>query len=133
MWRENPTWGQRIIAAELAKLGYQISPRTVAKYRPSDGEQTYLEPRGRLLKWRMMVSSIDESPIPEARVDDLDLGNETDAATWDARMDAMAERRIRQARARLEQMGVIDRDGHLVSRELPPDMLPSSLTSVETG
>jgi hypothetical protein len=35
MWRENPTWGQRIIAAELAKLGYQISPRTVAKYRPS--------------------------------------------------------------------------------------------------
>lgn len=36
MWRENPTWGQQIIAAELAKLGYQISPRTVAKYRPSD-------------------------------------------------------------------------------------------------
>ena len=35
MWRENPTWGQQIIAAELAKLGYQISPRTVAKYRPS--------------------------------------------------------------------------------------------------
>src|ERR1017187_195015 len=34
MWRENPTWGQRIIAAELANLGYQISPRTVAKYRP---------------------------------------------------------------------------------------------------
>jgi hypothetical protein len=45
----------------------------------------------------------------------------------------MAERRIRQARARLEQMGVIDRDGHLVSRELPPDMLPTSLTRVETG
>jgi len=36
MWRENPTWGQQIIAAELAKLGYQISPRTVAKYRPSN-------------------------------------------------------------------------------------------------
>ena len=36
MWRENPTWGQKIIAAELAKLGYQVSPRTVAKYRPSD-------------------------------------------------------------------------------------------------
>jgi hypothetical protein len=30
-------------------------------------------------------------------------------------------------------MGVTDRDGHLVSRELPPDMLPTSLTSVETG
>jgi hypothetical protein len=48
-------------------------------------------------------------------------------------MDAMAERRIQQARSRLEQMGVIDRDGHLVSRELPPDMRPTSLTSVETG
>jgi putative transposase len=36
MWRENPTWGQQIIAAELAKLGYQISPGTVAKYRPSN-------------------------------------------------------------------------------------------------
>ena len=32
----SPTWGQQIIAAELAKLGYQVSPRTVAKYRPSD-------------------------------------------------------------------------------------------------
>jgi len=35
MWRDNPTWGQQIIAAELAKLGYQVSPRTVAKYRPA--------------------------------------------------------------------------------------------------
>ena len=35
MWRENPTWGQQIIAAELAKLGYQVSPCTVAKYRPT--------------------------------------------------------------------------------------------------
>ena len=34
MWRENPTSGQQIIAAELAKLGYHVSPRTVAKYRP---------------------------------------------------------------------------------------------------
>ena len=80
-----------------------------------------------------MPAMIDESLIPEARVDDLDLEKEADAATWDARMDAMAERRIRQARARLEQMGVIDCDGQLVSRELPPDMSPTSLTSVETG
>jgi hypothetical protein len=80
-----------------------------------------------------MALTIDGSPIPEARVDDLDLDNEGDAATWDARMDAMAERRIRQARARLEQMGVIDREGQLVSRQLPPDMLPTLLTSVETG
>jgi len=80
-----------------------------------------------------MATTMDESPIPEARLDDLDLDNEADVATWDARMDAMAERRIQQARARLEAMGVIDRDGHLVSRELPPDMLPTSLTSIETG
>jgi hypothetical protein len=80
-----------------------------------------------------MLLKIDGPPIPEARVDDLNLDNEADAATWDARMDAMADQRIRQARARLEQMGVIDRAGHLVSRQLPPDMLPTSLTSVETG
>lgn len=79
------------------------------------------------------MTPVDESPIPEARVDDLDLDDEADAATWEARMDAMAERRIQQARARLEQMGVIDANGHLTSRELPPDMLPTSSTSVETG
>ena len=63
----------------------------------------------------------------------LDLDDDIDVATWDARMDAMAERRILQARARLEQMGVIDRDGRLISREIPPDMLPTSGTSIETG
>jgi hypothetical protein len=81
----------------------------------------------------MMATVLDESTIPEARVDDLDLDDEADAATWDARMDAMAERRIQQARARLEQMGVIDRNGRLVSRELPPDMRPTSTTSVDSG
>ena len=78
-----------------------------------------------------VAATIDEFPIPEARVDDLNLDDEADAATWDARMDAMAERRIHQARARLEQRGGLERDGHLVSRELPPDMLPRSATSVE--
>jgi len=36
---ENPLWGQRYIQAELEKLGYKLSPRTVAKYmrRPFDG------------------------------------------------------------------------------------------------
>ena len=33
-------------------------------------------------------------------------------------MDALAEQRIRQARERLEQMGVINTDGRLVSHEL---------------
>jgi len=35
-----------------------------------------------------MGGTADESLIPEARVDDLDLDDDTDAATWDARMDA---------------------------------------------
>ena len=49
MWRENPTWGQQIIAAELAKLGYQISPRTVAKYRPANLD------RQRGQRWTMFI------------------------------------------------------------------------------
>ena len=35
MWIENPLWGEDVIAAELAKLGHHVSPRTVAKYRPA--------------------------------------------------------------------------------------------------
>jgi hypothetical protein len=34
-WKENPLWGEDKIAAELGKLGYKVSPRTVARYRPS--------------------------------------------------------------------------------------------------
>ena len=33
-WTENPLWGENRIASELGKLGYKVSPRTVAKYRP---------------------------------------------------------------------------------------------------
>lgn len=35
MTRENPTWSRRRIAAELAKLGHDISKDTVAKYMPN--------------------------------------------------------------------------------------------------
>jgi hypothetical protein len=35
MWRENATWGEDMIRGQLAKLGYVVSSRTVAKYRPS--------------------------------------------------------------------------------------------------
>lgn len=35
MWRDNATWDEDVISGELAKLGYVVSPRTVAKYRPS--------------------------------------------------------------------------------------------------
>jgi len=34
MWRENPTWGAPKIRRELLKLGIQVSPSTIQKYRP---------------------------------------------------------------------------------------------------
>lgn len=49
MWKENPLWGEDVIAAELAKLGHHVSPRTVAKYRPAN------LPRGRGQKWSIFV------------------------------------------------------------------------------
>ena len=75
----------------------------------------------------------EEWTIPEARLDDLDLDVEADRAIWLERLDALAERRIREARVRLETMGIIDREGRLISRILPPDMLPGSDSSIETG
>jgi hypothetical protein len=48
-WKENPLWGEDKIAAELGKLGYRVSPRTVAKYRPP-----YL-PRNRGQSWPTFV------------------------------------------------------------------------------
>jgi transposase InsO family protein len=49
MWRENRLWGENRIAGELAKLGWRVSPRTVAKYRPK-----HLE-RGRGQGWRTFL------------------------------------------------------------------------------
>jgi hypothetical protein len=39
---ENPLWGQRRLQAELNRLGFSVSARTVAKYmrRPYDGKPT---------------------------------------------------------------------------------------------
>ena len=34
LWRENVLWGENRIAGECEKLGWKVSPRTVAKYRP---------------------------------------------------------------------------------------------------
>ncbi len=49
MWKENPLWGEDVIAGELAKLGHHVSPRTVAKYRPAH------LPRGRGQKWSTFI------------------------------------------------------------------------------
>lgn len=71
--------------------------------------------------------------IVEARLDDLDLDDEADRATWEDRLRALSASRLRQARARLERMGIIDSQGRIISDERPADMLASSETSVDTG
>jgi hypothetical protein len=73
------------------------------------------------------------SPIPSARFDDLDLDRAEDEEEWERRVMALAATRIVAERARLEQLGIVDANGDLVSRELPPDMLPESEATVETG
>jgi hypothetical protein len=75
----------------------------------------------------------DRSVIPSAPCDDLDLDRPEDEEEWERRVMRLADQRIVAERARLERLGVIDRDGNLVSTELTPDMRPESDTSVETG
>jgi hypothetical protein len=72
-------------------------------------------------------------PIPSAPFDDLDLDRAEDREEWDRRVMALAAARIAAERTRLEQLGIIDANGDLVSRQLPPDMLPDSDTTTETG
>ena len=73
------------------------------------------------------------SPIPSAPFDDLDLDQPEDEEEWERRVMALASARIVAERERLERLGIIDANGDLVSRELPPDMLPESDATVETG
>ncbi len=75
----------------------------------------------------------EPSPIPSAPFDDLDLDSAEDEEEWERRVMALAAARITAERARLEGLGVVDAKGELVSRELPPDMLPESDTTLETG
>jgi len=56
-----------------------------------------------------------------------------DQEEWDRRVMALASARIAAERSRLERLGIIDANGDLVSRQLPPDMQPESDTTVETG
>ena len=71
--------------------------------------------------------------IPKAPVADLDLSAPGQREEWERRVMALAERRLKQARERLTAMGIVDDNGDLRSNELPPDMLPDSDTSLETG
>jgi hypothetical protein len=79
------------------------------------------------------ANSPSTSPIPSAPFDDLDLDRVEDEEEWERRLMALAAARIAAERARLEQLGVIDASGNLVSHDLPPDMRPESDTTVETG
>jgi hypothetical protein len=45
---------------------------------------------------------------------------------------ALAAARIAAERIRLERLGIVNADGELISRDLPPDILPESDTTLET-
>ncbi len=81
----------------------------------------------------MSARENESSPFPSAPFDDLDLDQSEDENEWERRVMALAAARISAERSRLERLGIIDTDGNLVSRELPPDMLPDSDTTLETG
>ncbi len=80
-----------------------------------------------------MAASASVAPIPQARFDDLDLDREADRVEWRRRLAELATAGLASARARFERLGIVNGDGKLVSTELPPDMLPDSDTTLETG
>jgi hypothetical protein len=81
----------------------------------------------------MLAHANTPSPIPSAPFDDLDLDRPEDEDEWERRVMALAAARIDAERERLEHLGIIDANGNLASHEMPPDMLPESDTTVETG
>jgi hypothetical protein len=81
----------------------------------------------------MALNATVPPAIPSARADDLDLDREEGRVEWRRRLQVLATTRLAAARARLEGLGIIDESGNLVSNELPPDMLPDSDTTLETG
>lgn len=81
----------------------------------------------------LVAAPASAAPIPEARFDDLDLDREEDRVEWRRRLAELAAARLSSARVRFERLGIVDAEGKLVSTELPPDMLPDSDTTLETG
>jgi hypothetical protein len=80
-----------------------------------------------------VAASASVAPIPQANFEDLDLDREEDRVEWRRRLAELGTARLASARARLERLGILDADGVLVSKDLPPDMLPDSDTTLETG
>jgi hypothetical protein len=68
----------------------------------------------------MNAHTPEPGAIPSAPFDDLDLDSPEDEAEWDRRVMALAAERIAAERVRLERLGIIDADGELASRALPP-------------
>lgn len=56
-----------------------------------------------------------------------------DRVEWRRRLAELATARLSSARVRFERLGIVDAERKLVSTELPPDMLPESDTTLETG
>ncbi|MGH7285445.1 MAG: hypothetical protein ACRELY_28315 [Polyangiaceae bacterium] len=81
----------------------------------------------------MSLQADPTSLIPSAVFDDLDLDRDEDEEEWERRVMALAAERIVAERARLERLGIVDANGALVSTVLPPDLLPESDTTLETG
>jgi hypothetical protein len=75
----------------------------------------------------------ERNPIPSAPVTDLQIDRDDDEQAWEQRVMELANARIQSARERLEALGIIDDNGGLVSRSLPPDMTSDSKTTLETG
>lgn len=71
--------------------------------------------------------------IPRAPIGDSDVDRDEDEEQWERRVMELAKHRLESARERLEKMGIIDANGELVSRAVPPDMQPNSDTTLETG
>ena len=70
----------------------------------------------------------DGPPLPS-----FDRSTEEGRRAFVDRLIEVSNLRLAAAKERLIEAGVIHEDGSSVSDELPPDMLETSQTSVETG
>lgn len=69
---------------------------------------------------------------PDVSLAEVDFDDEPSADAWRARMQARAGLHVAEAMAQFRTLGLVDREGRVVERELPPDMQAGSKTSVAT-